>query len=228
MNREDWGSPETCFRSSCGCPECAAHGPIEEMWGGIDEVLLIHWRSDGHGQCWYDPPGTTLRKPVRLRKGLGGGIVPVDRGKRRETIVGDLSPYLQMVSAEKRGPKGTTVTRVVTAVDSERANRGVGVSEAQARASERLGLSIDRVRTLYGKDDRPETYLAHRRWDREGPKSPTQSFSIDPADVARLVPRLCRRHGLSPEEAAARLGNERGWPVPIILRAFEQSQQIGH
>jgi hypothetical protein len=222
VNSDEWGPPKTCQQGSCTCSECVEHGSVVEVWEGMD-TYLASWREDGSGLVWYhsEPP---LRRPVRFRTNEDGTVVPVDRGKRREKLVNDLSGLLPIVNSAKRGRPGVPPARVVQMVDSFRGGEGMTVEEALRKAATVLGLDYETVRAIYRADDRSRTFLTHRRWSRQSPMSVTHELDVSPKDVAELVRRRMRRHNLTADEASLQVGAEHGWAFDTVVGAFRRSQ----
>jgi hypothetical protein len=206
----------------------------------------ILWHEDGYGEASYEGSQTPLRRPVGLRGGRDGGVLPLARGQRRDEIVNELSGLYWMVAADRRGPDGVPVEEVIAAVDRLLESEDLHVWQAIERIAASYGWSPETIRDrryrnrgkLVRSDPRraeDETELSVSRSEvitelkrlrdaRRASSNPIVGFEVLAVDVIAVGRVIRDRYHLSLEEACTIVANIANWPVAAIMRCLEDQQ----
>ncbi len=193
---------------------------------------MVAWHEDGTGWASYDWAGVRRRRPVQLRGGRDGGIVPVDRGERRRQIVRELAPIYPMVESERRGPNRLPIEKIAERVDWLVENEGLKRSDAFDKAHGEFDWSAETIRSWYWRnrtsessgdsDDRPipRAEIVEELNRLRQARRPTRNRLVAPAvpmeDIVEVAFMVRDRYSLDIDTAAKVVAYVVDWPVPAI------------
>jgi len=203
------------------------------MRAGLDHIIV--WHEDSTGRAIYSWSATDLRKPVELRGGRDGGVIPVVRGGRRAEIVRELSPIFPMVASDRRGPDGVPIRDLATRVDGLVASEGLRKEDAFAQAAKEFGWAEETVRSRYwrfkgdggssssAQPDEDEISreeivreLDNLRQARRRTNTPLVGNAVPLEDIIQVAMTVRDQHGLTLDVSAKVVAYAVDWPVGAI------------
>jgi hypothetical protein len=174
-------------------------------------------------QAALDSAYSQRRAPIRLAKSREGGLVPTDRGGRREAVINELGPVLEahgipLSSRERRGPRPTVPVKRLIAEINELITEGMMVSIAFQTIADQYFMSAKYVQ---------DTYYAHRNDERTKPEDPidrTKELLNRELRGEKLVETLrviSYRQGTSSGTVLKRLAEQLGWSADEVRDRLE-------
>jgi hypothetical protein len=129
--------------------------------GLVDSGRQVAFRKDRTATAWSDWSETPRRATIHFNPSRDGGLIPKDRGKRREAVIDELGYLLDAhgvsVSARERPgpPSKLPADEVVAAVDRLR-SEGHTYTAAYAKVAEERHFTPTYVKRQYlaGRKDR--------------------------------------------------------------------------
>jgi hypothetical protein len=225
---ESW-SCQICGRET-PCDGCAEHGPIVATRAGLNHVFA--WHEDGTGWASYDWAGVRRRRPIQLRGGRDGGVVPVDRGERRRQIVRELAPIYPMVESERRGPNRLPIEKIAARVGWLVKNEGLKRSEAFDKAARESDWSAETIRSRYWRnrtsespgdsDDRPLPWaeiveeLNRLRQARRPTRNRLVAYAVPLEDIVEVAVTVRDRYSVDIDTSAKMVAYVVDWPASAI------------
>lgn len=228
---QDWDC-QTCGAVT-PCEECVLHGPLVAGRHGINHSIA--WHEDGTGHAVPPSPAVRLRKPIELRGGRDGGVIPARGGKRRAEIVRELAPFLPMVDSDRRGPDGVPIATVASRVDRLMEEGGLDRDAAFDSAAKEFHWARETIRSRYWRykgerrraatdDAAPDAIpwaeilaeLDLLRQSRRRTNLPLVPYAVPFEDIVAVAMIIRDRHGFSVDLAAKLVALVVDWPVPAI------------
>ncbi len=208
----------------------------------VDSGRQVAFRKDGTATAWSDWSETPRRAVIRFNPARDGGLIPKDRGKRREAVIDELGYLLDahgvsLSARERPGPQSKLpADDVVAAVDRLR-SEGHSFTAAYAKIAEEQHFAPTYVKRQYlagrkGRHLKPSQAESEPRtdgplgpdlleWIRQVQSASGVSFSTACGEVAAVM-------AWTPEQLSDRLLGHWKWQPGGWTRIDENEKEPGN